>query len=1160
MLLLAIGISIPVYANDYLLQETFSNVTGSDESPSVLDQSQFDNPSGWTFTNAFAGNHGVILKKDGTITLPAIAELTGNATFYFYGEPWYDPEDFEREENWGPHHVSIFNGELNTTEYDMMAAMSAPMMYGVGSETRVTLTVSYDMKITGAGIYYGNYEGWGNAIYNPEAGTLYAPFDLTVEPCPGRVYGDDGSHNFAVFTLDGSTPTRTSQRVTNPIHIDKTTTIRVATILGNGAMVVDQPMTYMIEGAAEVPDVPANTFEVTVCTPGNLQQQLLSLDADVIEGLVVKGKINGADLAYINKGTGMMGSLSYLNLKDITFDYDNTPYATIVDAPEGGMGTVTTVTYILSETNYSHGGDNGLGNARYDCYSNNFAGAFYKHPKLKHIVLPSFMTSIGQRAFDRCEELVAVEHNGQLTEVEPLAFYYASKLSNFNFEGVKILGTNSFPGTDIRGILDITSCEEIGENAFTNCKITSVVFNQTTPYKIGAGAFAYTKIENLDIPTPPDSIPSNAFNTYDLKRVNIGNGLKYIGAQAFGPLVEEMTLPETIEEVESGAISNKVLANVPDEGGIKYIGKAAYMRTGDQSVYNIKDGSVSLTDGLFSWSITESVTLPSSVRVIGCEAFAGSRLKTTPEMPGVVRIEDGAFRVCTDMTKAVLPESLEYIGLDVFSGNTALWNLEFNCVNLESECWITDTTIEKITVGPKVKKIPQGLYTNNSNITSIDLPASVETIDERAFYRCSNLKSVNIPGRIKCMGESAFEDCHSLTDIAPLDVEVIPENTFVNCENLESIWLSDRTKVIGSRAFNMCYKLHDIHWPINLQEIGLGAFWSCESLELVSLPEGVQRVGNGAFRDCKSLKTAYIPSTLIFDADFDSYGCFTFMNEGMGATITCMLPEPLPISDYYWNYNNRVAQIKVPAASLEAYKQHHDWKPIADKIVSIEGVETISDDSSTSFDSGIDEDTDLGDTTVGDVYVTLGEEDSYDSTDGAIVIGSTMEDEYAENVGGLVPGESDIANRFNGLVVSVAAGQGTLSIDCQTIGENRLSVKIGTSEPQTFVKDEKGFVEVNYDVAEPTCIYIYGSKQNNPQQISARKAASRASAENCIRIYAVNVKHISSGIEEIVGNSKDNSPIVDYFTIDGHKVAIPSAPGIYIIRRANGTSEKIYLK
>lgn len=1160
MLLLAMGISFPVLANDYLLQETFSNVTGSDESPSALDQSQFDNPTGWTFTNAFAGKGGVILKKGGTITLPAVAELTGNATFFFSGNPWFAPEDFEREENFGPHQVSIVNGDLNKTEYDMMTSMSAPMMYGVGPETRVTLTASYDMKITGAAILYGNYDGWDSAVYTPKAGTYYEPFDLTVEPCPDRVFGDDGSHNFAVFTLDGSTPTRTSQRVSNPIHIDKTTTIRVATILGNGAMVVDQPMTFTLEGAAEVPDVPVNSFEVTVSAPGNLKEQLLSLDADVIEGLVLKGKINGTDIAYINKGTGMMGSLEYLNMKDVVFDYDGSPYATIVFAPEGGMGTVTTLTYRLSESNYSEGWDNGLGNAQYDCYSNNLAGAFYKHPKLKHIVLPSFLTSIGGRAFEMCEELVALEHDGPLTEVGDMAFYCAPKLSNFNFKGVKKLGINSFAGSDIKGKLDISSCEEIGDGTFADCKITSVVFNQTSPFKIGESAFAGTKIENLDLPTPPDTIPAHAFNIADLKRVNIGNGLKYIGAQAFGSNVEEMTLPETIEEVGSGAISNKVLANIPDEDGIKYIAKAAYMRTGDQSAYNIKEGTVSLTNGLFSWSNTESVTLPSSVRVIGSEAFAGSRLKTTPDMPGVVGIKYGAFRGCTDMTKAILPETLEHIGLDVFSGNTALWNLQFNCINVEAEGPITDTSIEKITVGPKVKKIPQGLYTANNNITSIDLPASVEIIGEKAFCNCSNLKSVNIPGRIKSMGESAFENCMSLTDIAPLDVEVIPDNTFRRCENLENIWLSDRTKVIGNGAFDMCYKLHDIHWPINLHEIGLGAFWSCKSLDLVSLPEGVQRVGNSAFHDCESLKTVYIPSTLIFDADFDSYECFAFMNEDMGAAITCMLPEPPAIKDYYWNFNNRVAQIKVPGTSLEAYKQHPDWKALADIIVSIEGVGTISENSSTSFNSGIDENTDLGDTTVGDVYVTLGEEDGYDLTDGAIVLGSTMDEEYAGNVGGLVPGKSDIANRFNGLVVSVADGRGKLSIDCRTIGENLLSVKIGTAEPQSFVKDEKGFVEVDYNVAEPTCIYIYGSKQNNPQQISAKKMTSRVSSENCIRIYAVNVNHGGNSVEEIIGNDKDNSPILDYFTIDGRKIDRPSAPGIYIIHRSNGVSEKIYLK
>lgn len=46
-----------------LLYETFQNINGSMEATDPLDQSQLDNPVGWTFTNAYAGPQCVIIKR-----------------------------------------------------------------------------------------------------------------------------------------------------------------------------------------------------------------------------------------------------------------------------------------------------------------------------------------------------------------------------------------------------------------------------------------------------------------------------------------------------------------------------------------------------------------------------------------------------------------------------------------------------------------------------------------------------------------------------------------------------------------------------------------------------------------------------------------------------------------------------------------------------------------------------------------------------------------------------------------------------------------------------------------------------------------------------------------------------------------------------------------
>ena len=228
----------------------------------------------------------------------------------------------------------------------------------------------------------------------------------------------------------------------------------------------------------------------------------------------------------------------------------------------------------------------------------------------------------------------------------------------------------------------------------------------------------------------------------------------------------------------------------------------------------------------------------------------------------------------------------------------------------------------------------------------------------------------------------------------------------------------------------------------------------------------------------------------------------------------------------------------------------------SNRIISIEGISAPTGTSETSFSSGIDGDTDLGDTVIGDVYVTVGENDGYDETDGAIVINSTMDEEYVEAVGGMAPGESDIANRFNGLVVQVPAGSGTVTISCMTVGSKRVAVKIGEDAPQYYTKDSKGDITVDYSVTADTYVYIYASEADNSKRAIRKAPAS----DNCIRLYSICVNPKTNGIDDVVTDGDAESEIVAIYNITGIRVPEMNAPGIYIVRFANGTSSKIIIE
>lgn len=1128
LFLFCIGIQ-PALAEgrDLLFKETFENVVGTSDGKTKLNPSQLDNPSGWTFDNVYAGEGNLIIKEGGSITLPVIPELIGNASLLINATYWREPDkDYDDIDPafWdkiATLNVSISNGKLSSNECERSLCM-----YGVDGNSRLKITAPHDIVLRYVYVYYP-VNNWEDPIirFSREAGPFYDPFDLTLNPWDIQVDDGDDIYNITVYTLDGSMPNRHSQRYHkgDKIHIASTTTVRAAMILADGTMRYNIPMTYTLTKRYDINELPENTYQIEV-KPGQLKKQLLDLDPDEVNGLVLTGTMNGEDLKFLADAQGLVGSLAYLDLEKVKFEYDETVYRTY--SPSKGFHEEQKIyNYIFSKENRTEQVPAGFGYKRYDCYRNNLAWAFIKNENLVVVKLPENMTEVGEDIFGDCKNLRGVKIPEGVSRINKEAFYGCSILETINFPAkLTSVGDNAFSLCSKMELDNLpNSLLHVGQSAF--CYVPLQALKLDRKVEIGAGAFSNTPITEIEMATPCDSILGGTFSDCpNLTKITIGEGLKYIGDKAFANSpVKEANLPSTLRDISSTAFTGyssycPFVNDIQPENHIRYIGKVAYQCVDrDLEEYTIKDGTVTLADELFESSQGNAFHIPASVEQIGSRVFAGTQIKTLPEMPGLKRIGDEAFYQCKNLKKVTIPETVEYIGGGAFYGCSNIWSLTYNAINAECERLMeSNIPLEKIVIGDKVRRLPRGIFSGRE-FTEVTLPACLERIDEFAFYGCKNLTTIN---------------------------------------------LSDSIRYIGDNAFYGCSSLKNIHWPLRLTTIGSRAFRQT-ALETISLPEGVTSVGDGAFYICPFAKTVYIPSTANVEDDINYY---FELEEGGNCVITCMSPIPHPQAKYW---NKGVAAIKVPAELVEQYKAQ--FPDIADKVMAVNQVGAMDKDSNTSFAAGISEEADLGDAVVGDVYVTVGDGDGYDSTDGSIVLNSTMTAAEVAGIGSLAPGKSDIANRFNGLIVKVNAGDGTMVIDGKTMGNNTLNVKVGEAEPQAFVKSDRGTIEVAYRVDKETCVYIYGAEQEmaddaeaaKAHQVAACRPLSRAAAlsasasENCVKIYAVGVSQ-STGINHTLIDS--NSPIIGYYTLDGVKIEQPNAPGIYVVRRANGSNYKLVIK
>lgn len=412
--------------SEAVFEENFENVVGTSDGKTKLDPSQLNHPSGWTFDNVYAGEGNLIIKEGGSITLPEIPELIGNACLSVNAIHWHNPDkeyddddpfywDFLAKVN-----VSISNGKLSSDE----CGEERIKMYGVDGNSRLKITAPNDIVLRSVSVYYPFGSSGGHYIrFSHEAGPFYEPFDLTLNPWNIQVDDGDSIYNITVYTLDGSMPNHHSQRYhkDDKIHIASTTTVRAAMILADGSMRYNDPMTYTLTKRYDINEQPENTYQIEV-KPGQLKKQLLDLDPDEVNGLVLTGTMNGEDLKFLADAQGLVGSLAYLDLEKVKFEYDGTVYRTY--SPSKGFHEEQKIyNYIFSKENRTEQVPAGFGYKRYDCYRNNLAWAFFKNESLVTVKLPESITEVGEDIFGDCKTLRGVKLPEGVSRINKEAFY-----------------------------------------------------------------------------------------------------------------------------------------------------------------------------------------------------------------------------------------------------------------------------------------------------------------------------------------------------------------------------------------------------------------------------------------------------------------------------------------------------------------------------------------------------------------------------------------------------------------------------------------------------------------------------------------------------------------------------------------------------------------
>ena len=289
------------------------------------------------------------------------------------------------------------------------------------------------------------------------------------------------------------------------------------------------------------------------------------------------------------------------------------------------------------------------------------------------------------------------------------------------------------------------------------------------------------KKKNVILPVSVCEIAPNAF--YDnktLERIDMTscNKLTIIGEFAFAGCenLTNIIFPENIEEIRETAFSNcEALASV-DLSNCKKLDK--------------------IGESAFNWCPSlEEILLPESLSSIGKSAFCGCKIRNIDfsACKLLSKFPDNLFNMCKSLEEVVWPPHLKEIGDVAFSDCESLRRVELpDSVEVLGEQIFSGCKLKSLSLPKNIKKLP--VLT-----VAVRAEAQIKSLD---MSRCKKLKVLTAP-----------ITCSSKTIVFPVGVEEIEADVFkynYKLGQFESIFLPPTIKEVelnnsANKANVYCY-------------------------------------------------------------------------------------------------------------------------------------------------------------------------------------------------------------------------------------------------------------------------------------------------------------------------------------------------------------------
>ena len=530
-------------------------------------------------------------------------------------------------------------------------------------------------------------------------------------------------------------------------------------------------------------------------------------------------------------------------------------------------------------------------------------GTFRNRNVFTEIIIPNYVTDIGNSAFYGCRNVAKITFEGARNRdltIGDTAFYGCSAAREVIIKGSgsetvtevgKItIGSSAFGGMSEIRTLTVeagANIAEIGSSAFANnLKLRNINIADTAVVaKIGNSAFkGCESLASFTIPATTTEIGNSAFAdcAFLSKIVFAPNGQNInFGSYVFQNCValSRVELPATVQSFDGSAFDGCYSLNeIVVDPNNQYL--------------NTKDGV------LYDENYTEIMFYPKGIDDPDLSELPWNTLTT---------IGNTVFKDNTNITSVNIPKNVTVIGDSAFNG----------CINLTSVTIATDGTA--LSVGNYA-------FANCQKLTNISLPSYTSKIGAGAFY-VTPLEQFTIPAGVTSIGAQAFMYSNLQTITIPASVATIGDGAFAYTK-LTSVTIEDGTTplVIGPKTDldiaydyeSMNYSVYSTPDKVFPQEYvgvdAIGVFTGTAITEL-NLPARVTTLGAFTFYNQTALKSV----TIAENSNLTTIGDGAFYGSGI-TSINLEDTKVATIGEHAFTHTQLVS-VKLPntLALLDKY-------------------------------------------------------------------------------------------------------------------------------------------------------------------------------------------------------------------------------------------------